>query len=65
MSDPLTKGLVKEEVERSSMGMGLRLRTSQHDGNSIHSHDEDNVQENVKTLGLANEIIKFMFLMIC
>ena len=35
VSDPLTKGLVRETVERSSMGMGLRLRTSQHDGNSI------------------------------
>ena len=35
VSDPLTKGLVREAVERSSKGMGLRLRTSQHDGNSI------------------------------
>ena len=35
MSDPLTNGLVREAVERSSKGMGLRLRTSQHDGNSI------------------------------
>ena len=26
--------------------------------NSIHSHDEDNVQENVKTLRLVNEVIK-------
>ena len=26
--------------------------------NSIHSHDEDNVQEKFKTLRLANEIIK-------
>ena len=31
----LTKGLLREEVERSSKGMGLRLRTSQYDGNSI------------------------------
>ena len=35
VSDPLTKGLVREAVERSSKGMGLRLRTSQHDDNSI------------------------------
>ena len=35
VSDPLTKGLVREVVERSSKGMGLRLRTSQHDDNSI------------------------------
>ena len=35
VSDPLTKGLVREAVERSSKGMGLRLSTSQHDGNSI------------------------------
>ena len=26
--------------------------------NSIHSHDEDNVQEKVKTLSLVNEVIK-------
>ena len=26
--------------------------------NSIYSHDEDNVQENVKTLRLVNEVIK-------
>ena len=35
VSDPLTKGLVREGVERTSKGMGLRLRTSQHDGKSI------------------------------
>ena len=35
VSDPLTKGLVREAVERSSKGMGLRLRTCQHNGNSI------------------------------
>ena len=35
VSDPLTKGLVREAVERSFKGMGLRLRTSQHDSNSI------------------------------
>ena len=35
VSDPLTKGLVREAVEISSKGMGLRLRTSQHDSNSI------------------------------
>ena len=35
VSDPLTKSLVRETVERSSKGMGLRLRTSKHDGNSI------------------------------
>ena len=35
VSDPLTKGLVREAVERSSKGMDLRLRTSQHDDNSI------------------------------
>ena len=26
--------------------------------NPIHSHDEDNVQEKVKTLKLVNEVIK-------
>ena len=26
--------------------------------NSIHSHEEDNVQEKVKTLSLVNEVIK-------
>ncbi|KAF3625849.1 hypothetical protein FXO38_29555 [Capsicum annuum] len=32
--DPLTKGLSREGVERTSKGMGLRPRTSQHGGNS-------------------------------
>ncbi|PHT44781.1 hypothetical protein CQW23_13939 [Capsicum baccatum] len=32
--DPLTKGLSREGVERTSKGMGLRPRISQHDGNS-------------------------------
>ena len=35
VSDPLTKDQVREAVERSSKGMDLRLRTSQHDGKSI------------------------------
>ncbi|PHT55025.1 hypothetical protein CQW23_03511 [Capsicum baccatum] len=30
VSDPLTKGLSREGVERTSKGMGLRPRTSQH-----------------------------------
>ncbi|KAF3656105.1 hypothetical protein FXO38_14340 [Capsicum annuum] len=30
MSDPLTKGLSREGIERTSKGMGLRPRTSQH-----------------------------------
>ena len=30
--------------------------------NSIHSHDEDNVQEKVKTLRLVNEVIKLKVL---
>ncbi|PHT63573.1 hypothetical protein T459_32582 [Capsicum annuum] len=34
VSDPLTKGLSREGVERTSKGMGLRPRTSQHDGKS-------------------------------
>ncbi|KAF3670406.1 putative aspartyl aminopeptidase-like [Capsicum annuum] len=34
VSDPLTKGLSREGVERTSKGMGLRPRTSQHGGNS-------------------------------
>ncbi|PHU15837.1 hypothetical protein BC332_17042 [Capsicum chinense] len=34
VSDPLTKGLSREGVERTSKRMGLRPRTSQHDGNS-------------------------------
>ncbi|PHU06891.1 hypothetical protein BC332_23380 [Capsicum chinense] len=33
-SDPLIKGLSREGVERTSKGMGLRPRTSQHGGNS-------------------------------
>ena len=36
VSDPLPKGLVREAIERSSKGMGLRLRTSQHDDKSIY-----------------------------
>ena len=35
MSDSLTNGLVREAVEGSSKGMSSRLRTSQHDNNSI------------------------------
>ncbi|KAK4738603.1 hypothetical protein R3W88_002300 [Solanum pinnatisectum] len=34
VSDPLTKGLTREGVERSSTGMGLWPRTSHHGGNS-------------------------------
>ncbi|PHT89514.1 hypothetical protein T459_04627 [Capsicum annuum] len=34
MLDPLTKGLSREGVERTSKGMGLRPRMSQHDSNS-------------------------------
>ncbi|KAF3681871.1 putative phosphoserine aminotransferase, chloroplastic-like [Capsicum annuum] len=34
ISDPFTKGLSREGVERTSRGMGLRPRTSQHGGNS-------------------------------
>ncbi|PHT78233.1 hypothetical protein T459_16285 [Capsicum annuum] len=34
VSDPLTKGLSGEEVERASKRMGLRPRTSQHGSNS-------------------------------
>ncbi|PHT97140.1 hypothetical protein BC332_33933 [Capsicum chinense] len=34
VSDPLTKSLSREGVERTSKGMGLRPRTSQHGGNS-------------------------------
>ncbi|KAF3681835.1 hypothetical protein FXO38_01541 [Capsicum annuum] len=34
VSDPLTKGLSREGVERISKGMSLRPRTSQHGGNS-------------------------------
>ncbi|PHT69611.1 hypothetical protein T459_24715 [Capsicum annuum] len=34
VSDPLTKGLSREGVGRTSKGMGLRPRTSQHGGNS-------------------------------
>ncbi|PHT81304.1 hypothetical protein T459_14319 [Capsicum annuum] len=33
-SDPLTKVLSREGVEKTSKGMGLRPRTSQHGGNS-------------------------------
>ena len=35
VSYPLMKGIVREAVERSSKGMSLRLRTSQHDSNYI------------------------------
>ncbi|PHT69058.1 hypothetical protein T459_28545 [Capsicum annuum] len=34
VSDPLTKGLSREGVERTSKGMSLRPRTSQHGSNS-------------------------------
>ncbi|PHT89604.1 hypothetical protein T459_04717 [Capsicum annuum] len=34
VSDPLTKVLSRERVERTSKVMGLHPRTSQHDGNS-------------------------------
>ncbi|PHT40057.1 hypothetical protein CQW23_18911 [Capsicum baccatum] len=34
VSDPLTKNLSREGVERTSKGIGLRPRTSQHSGNS-------------------------------
>ncbi|KAF3621972.1 hypothetical protein FXO37_32515 [Capsicum annuum] len=34
VSDPLTKGISREGVERTSTGMGLRPRMSQHGGNS-------------------------------
>ncbi|KAF3684374.1 putative tyrosyl-DNA phosphodiesterase 2-like [Capsicum annuum] len=34
VSDPLTKGLSREGVEKTSKEMGLRPRTSQHGGNS-------------------------------
>ncbi|KAF3650418.1 putative phosphoserine aminotransferase, chloroplastic-like [Capsicum annuum] len=34
VSGPLTKGLSREGVERTSKGMGLRPRTSQHNSNS-------------------------------
>ncbi|PHT73056.1 hypothetical protein T459_23841 [Capsicum annuum] len=34
MPDPLTKGLSREGVERTSKGIGLRPRTSQYGGNS-------------------------------
>ena len=34
VSDPLTKGLSREGVERTSKGISLRPRTSQHGGNS-------------------------------
>ncbi|PHT51894.1 hypothetical protein CQW23_06356 [Capsicum baccatum] len=33
VSDPLTKGLSREGDDRTSKGMGLRPRTSQHDDN--------------------------------
>ena len=35
VSDVLTKVLVREAVKKSSKGMSLRFRTSQHDANSI------------------------------
>ena len=35
VSDPLTKGLSREGVQRTSKGMSLRPWTSQHGGNSI------------------------------
>ena len=34
VSDPLTKSPSREGVERTSKEIGLRPRTSQHDGNS-------------------------------
>ncbi|PHU01273.1 hypothetical protein BC332_31060 [Capsicum chinense] len=40
MSDPLTKDLSREEVERTSKRMGLRPRTSQHGDRGISSVSE-------------------------
>ncbi|KAF3618422.1 hypothetical protein FXO38_33432 [Capsicum annuum] len=41
MSDSLTKGLSREGVERTSKGMGLRPRTSQHDENLGFGNSDD------------------------
>ncbi|PHT68197.1 hypothetical protein T459_27684 [Capsicum annuum] len=40
VSDPLTKGLSREGVERTSKGIGLRPRTSQHGEYDEHRVDE-------------------------
>ncbi|PHT55761.1 hypothetical protein CQW23_04247 [Capsicum baccatum] len=39
VSDPLTKGLSREGVERTSKGMGLRPRTSQHGEDCLPHND--------------------------
>ncbi|PHT53532.1 hypothetical protein CQW23_07994 [Capsicum baccatum] len=70
VSDPLTKGLSREGVERTSKGMGLRPRTSQHGGNifcdldSIYMHAV-NCCRNFKELRKASADVMFPELMHC
>ncbi|KAF3625578.1 hypothetical protein FXO38_27052 [Capsicum annuum] len=45
MLDPLTKGLSREEVERTSKGMGLRPRTSRHGERKYESNTRSNQRE--------------------
>ncbi|KAF3654053.1 hypothetical protein FXO37_16682 [Capsicum annuum] len=53
VSDPLTKGLSREGVERTSKGMGLRPRTSQHDANScdVSSRNAETFSDACKNTG--------------
>ena len=44
MSDPLTKGLTREGVEKSSTGMGLWPRTSHRGGNSTQKTGDPKIQ---------------------
>ena len=47
----IPRAIFKKKSEVMTDGSTLSI-------NSIHSHDEDNVQEKVKTLRLVNEVIK-------
>ncbi|PHU01255.1 hypothetical protein BC332_31042 [Capsicum chinense] len=63
MSDPLTKGLSREGVERTSKGMSLRPRRSQHGGGTLSENRirKFNVRSKLyqprKLLGSRNQIM--------
>ncbi|PHT71358.1 putative plastid-lipid-associated protein 13, chloroplastic [Capsicum annuum] len=52
VSDPLTKGLSREGVERTSKGMGLRPRTSQHDVVTGRTTDVQAIDVNERIISL-------------
>ncbi|PHT99865.1 hypothetical protein BC332_29653 [Capsicum chinense] len=51
MPDPLTKGLSREGVERTSKGMGLRPRTSQHGASTISDTAGSNRKRKAEAIG--------------